>query len=194
MSYIKQLRNFGLFTGGAVFHHYVSKALDYSEANEAEKVATLNSSKLDQITNVEYIKTMMDRKDIDNKIISGLNKLDDKLDKLDGVSKVSDVKDIIKDVKNTTDELVKLLENSGSSKKNFINFNEFFESLDNLTLFQESSLLHFIMFLIILLSVVNIVFILFGNEIIVNFNLENRFPKLANFLKLRNKLSKYSLY
>lgn len=71
---------------------------------------------------------------------------------------------------------------------------KFYEYLDSLTVLQESSLLHVVIFLVIIISLINIISVLFANEIIKYFNLENRFPKLAILFKLRIKLQKYYLF
>ena len=49
------------------------------------------------------------------------------------------------------------------------------------------------MFVVIILNVINILSVLFGNEIIRFFNLEERYPKLGIFFKLRIKLQRYYL-
>ena len=69
----------------------------------------------------------------------------------------------------------------------------FYNYLDTLSLLEESALLHIIFFLIIILNLFSIVGILLGNEIIIYFNLEKRFPKLAILLKYRAKFQKYYL-
>ena len=49
------------------------------------------------------------------------------------------------------------------------------------------------MFVVIILNVINILSVLFGNESIRFFNLEERSPKLGIFFKLRIKLQRYYL-
>ena len=49
------------------------------------------------------------------------------------------------------------------------------------------------MFVVIILNVINILSVLFGNEIIKYFNLENKYPKLLLFFKIRLTLQKYYL-
>ena len=65
--------------------------------------------------------------------------------------------------------------------------------LDSLTLHQEGALFHIIIFSTILVTIFNILGIFFGNEIIKYFNIENKFPSLSNFFKLRAKLQRYYL-
>ena len=62
-----------------------------------------------------------------------------------------------------------------------------------MTLLQESALLHIIIYIYILATVFNILGIFFGNEVIKYFELENKYPKLHIFFKLRAKFQKYYL-
>ena len=75
---------------------------------------------------------------------------------------------------------------------NFI-FTDLYNYLDTLTVYQEAALLHFFFFLMIIHNLLNISAALFGNEIIKYFKLEEKFPRLASFFKLRAKLQKYYL-
>lgn len=62
-----------------------------------------------------------------------------------------------------------------------------------MTLLQESALLHIIIYIYILATVFNILGIFFGNEVIKYFELENKYPKLHIFFKLRAKFQRYYL-
>ena len=80
--------------------------------------------------------------------------------------------------------------------KNFlpdISFNDLYQYLDTLTLSLESALLQIIIYILLLLIVSNILAILFANEFIKYFDLENKYPNLHIFFKLRTKFQKYSL-
>ena len=63
-----------------------------------------------------------------------------------------------------------------------------------MTLLQESALLHIIIYIYILATVFNILGIFFGNEVIKYFELENKYPKLHIFFKLRAKFQRYYLF
>ena len=78
----------------------------------------------------------------------------------------------------------------GNSNFNFENFTTY---LDSLSLLQESALLHILLFIIILLTLINIFAALFANEILKYFDLENKYPSISGFLKLRAKFQKYYL-
>ena len=68
-----------------------------------------------------------------------------------------------------------------------------YDYLDTLTLLEESALIHICIFMLILSCLVSIISILFGNEIIKFFKLEERFPRLELFFKLRTKFQRYYL-
>ena len=87
--------------------------------------------------------------------------------------------------------LQKILEEMKKSSNNFLS--DFYEYLDSLTFLQESALLHVLLFSILIISVFNILSVLFGNEIIKYFNIEERFPWLGLFFRLRIKFQRYYL-
>ena len=62
-----------------------------------------------------------------------------------------------------------------------------------MTLLQESAFVHTLIFICLMLTVLNILIILFGNELIKYFKLEEKFPRLSMFFKLRVTLQKYYL-
>nr|YP_010170400.1 LAGLIDADG homing endonuclease [Phanerochaete carnosa]QRZ60382.1 LAGLIDADG homing endonuclease [Phanerochaete carnosa] len=95
-------------------------------------------------------------------------------------------------INSCVEAIQKLINNSGN--KNFISWlNQYYDFLNSLSLHQESSFVNILLFLILMFSVFNFLAIFFGNEIIKYFNLENKFPSLATFFKLRTKFKKYYL-
>ena len=92
--------------------------------------------------------------------------------------------------------VVKALIDSLNGKSNLVsNFNldSFYEYLNSLGLLELSALYHLIVSTLICIISFNILSAVLGNEIIKYFNLEERFPKLAFFLRLRLKFQKYYL-
>ena len=79
------------------------------------------------------------------------------------------------------------------SKITDVNFNlqEFLNSLTILELFAFISLCFNFVILSALLS---IIFILYGDFLIKHFNLETKYPKLANFINFRKKITKYTMF
>ena len=72
----------------------------------------------------------------------------------------------------------------------YLNIFNIYDYLDSLTLLEESSLLHIFMFLIILLILTGT---LLSNEIIKYFNIEDKYPSISTFLKIRSKYQRYYL-
>lgn len=93
-------------------------------------------------------------------------------------------------------EAVKGLVDSLNGKSNLVsNFNldSFYGYLNSLGLLELSALYHLIVLTLICIILFNILSVVLGNEIIKYFNLEERFPKLAVFLRLRLKFQRYYL-
>ena len=88
-----------------------------------------------------------------------------------------------------------IIENLIKEVNNFIpSLSKLYKYLDSISLLQESSLFHISLFIVILITVFNIFSVLFANEVIRYFNLEERFPRLGIFFKLRIKFQKYYLF
>jgi len=89
----------------------------------------------------------------------------------------------------------KLVDSINVSNKLVSDFNlEFFyEYLNSLSLLELSALYHIIVLVVIAILSFNMLSAVLGNEIIKYFKLEERFPKLAVFLRLRLKFQKYYL-
>lgn len=85
---------------------------------------------------------------------------------------------------------------SENDKNNFIPslspeiLSEFFDSL---TFGQLAAFLNIIIFFLLVLTVFSILSALFGNEIIKYFKIEEKYPRLNTFFKIRSTLQKYYL-
>ena len=75
----------------------------------------------------------------------------------------------------------------------YLNIFNIYDYLDSLTLLEESSLLHIFMFSIIFLILTGIIGTLLSNEIIKYFNIEDKYPSISTFLKIRSKYQRYYL-
>ena len=73
------------------------------------------------------------------------------------------------------------------------NLESFYEYLNSLNLLELSALYHIIVLVVIAILSFNVLSAVLGNEIIKYFKLEESFPKLAAFLRLRLKFQKYYL-
>lgn len=69
----------------------------------------------------------------------------------------------------------------------------YYDFLDTLSLLEESALLHILIFIFLLLCIFSLFSVFFGNEIIKYFKLEERYPKLELYFKLRTKFQRYYL-
>lgn len=93
-------------------------------------------------------------------------------------------------------EAVKALVDSLNGKSNLVsNFNldSFYGYLNSLGLLELSALYHLIVLILICVITLNILSAVLGNEIIKYFNLEEKYSKLAVFLRLRLKFQRYYL-
>ena len=72
----------------------------------------------------------------------------------------------------------------------YLNIFNIYDYLDSLTLIEESSLMLIFMFSIILLILTGT---LLSNEIIKYFNIEDKYPSISTFLKIRSKYQRYYL-
>ena len=84
-----------------------------------------------------------------------------------------------------TTKIIEFTENSGLS--------DFYQFVENLSLLEHLVLLDILLFFLVMITIINIFSALFGNEVIKYFNLENKYPKLLLFFKIRLTLQKYYL-
>ena len=75
----------------------------------------------------------------------------------------------------------------------YLNIFNIYDYLDSLTLLEESALIHLLIFTILLSCIITIISVFFGNELIKYFNLEEKYPRLGIFLRLRTKFQWYYL-
>ena len=128
--------------------------------------------------------------------------LSDKLDNIqNSVDKVSDKLDNIQNSVDKVNEAITSLPSSNSNNNNKLNFDfnfdfnidSYYNYLDTLTLSEELALIHILFAILYLLIAFEFVSIFFGNELINYFDLENKYPKLKTFFKLRATYQRYYL-
>ena len=97
--------------------------------------------------------------------------------------------------RDASEAVKKILDSINVSNKLVSDFNleYFYEYLNSLNLLELSALYHIIVLVTIASLSFNVVSAVLGNEIIKYFKLEESFPKLAVFLRLRLKFQKYYL-
>jgi hypothetical protein len=107
------------------------------------------------------------------------------IEQIDNISKSNDVlKDIIEK---------KFHLPSDSNITKFINDLDFHNMFSGLNTLEIGAIVHISGSLFILFSLVSIISIIFGDELLLYFNLENKYPKLARFIQIRRKLRYYYL-
>lgn len=96
---------------------------------------------------------------------------------------------------NASNKLSELLEKL-NGKNQFIGESEItslYKYLDSLNILEESAIFHIVIILTIICIVWNIYSVIFANEIIKYFNLENKYPRLNKFFILRRQFQWYYL-
>lgn len=96
-----------------------------------------------------------------------------------------------KELEKTDDKLNNIIDKLGNLK--FVNFklDEIYKLFANLTLDQLVSLFNLAIDLSLSFSIFNIINIFLGEHLIKYFNLENKYPKIAYFIRLRIKLNSH---
>lgn len=96
-----------------------------------------------------------------------------------------------------SESVKKLLESINGNNKlvswTDFNLDNFYKYLNSLNLIELSALYHIIVLVLIAILSFNVLSAVLGNEIINYFKLEENFPKLNAFLRLRLKFQKYYL-
>ena len=195
---------------------------DLSTANTKEVSNTEIMDRLSSVqNNVEKLKnTIKNLKDSDktllnnnNEVVETMKRVSNDVDRFNEAETMVNqsssssetkafVKESISNVKDSTDELIELLSKilkggKGGDKYNISDYkleiDNLYNYLDSLSLLQESVVLNILIFTAILLTIFSIIGIYLSNEIIKYFDLENKYPSLHTFLKIRSKLQRYYL-
>ena len=148
--------------------------------------------KLDKYTGVTNEQNQSDnefKESMDN-LNNKMDNLNNKMDNVD--NKVDNLNNSINNLNNNNNDTSNFLPDINFDFPN-ISLNSLYEYFDTLDLSQVLNILEISNYTLILICLIEIVSIYFGNELIKYFNLENRFPKLALFFKIRAKLQKYVL-
>ena len=111
-----------------------------------------------------------------------------------------ELSDKLDNIQNSVDkvhEAIKSIPSLNSNSNNKLNFDfnidSYYNYLDTLTLSEELALIHILCAILYLFIAFEFVSIFFGNELINYFDLENKYPKLKTFFKLRATYQRYYL-
>nr|YP_010044427.1 LAGLIDADG endonuclease [Trametes coccinea]QPF23668.1 LAGLIDADG endonuclease [Trametes coccinea] len=201
---------------GVATHHYGGQMLNKSNADAEAKAQEIKDGKTDEMINMlKDVKSMLDdcmtkvdKSNENAKISTEMgNKFKSKLDEM--VESAESLKELHVDantakildqkmeiVKRASIEIKEMIDHLSNGKNNFLsdfNLQVLYDFLDSLTLLEESAFIHLLVFFILLMCIFNIISIFFGNEMIRYFKLEERFPKLGLFFKLRATFQRYYL-
>lgn len=109
-------------------------------------------------------------------------------------NKLDNIQNSVNQVHETVKSISALDADSNNNKLiSDFNIDSFYSYLDSLTLSQELALIHILFFILYFIITFELVSIFFGNEIINYFDLENKYPKLKTFFKLRATYQRYYL-
>jgi hypothetical protein len=78
-----------------------------------------------------------------------------------------------------------------NSENKFQYFNSLQSFFDGLNYQQNLAIVHISGLIFILFCLINIISIFYGDKLIIFFNLENKYPKIAKFIQIRRKLQQY---
>ncbi len=157
-----------------------NKSLSQKLAENSEKAqGAVNKLEENRSTLLELVKAQGSFDDQQVKAVSqaDLNKLlsttNDVIAELQKISKSK----ILPDISNLTDFMT-----------------AYYKFLDSLSICQEAVFLNILVFIMLIIIVFNLSAVFFGNEIIKYFKLEQKYPKLAIFFKIRATFQRYYLF
>ncbi len=163
----------------------------------------INTTNTNKACNADIIQNVSDKTDDTNNLGTYIDQLlkNDSLNEQEVKEKIGEsVSKIINNANDIQNFIVEYFSSNSTDGgvKNFIggsniNLESLSAYLDSLSLLQESALLHICILITILIVLINIFAALFANEILNYFDLENKYPSISGFLKLRAKLQKYYL-
>lgn len=217
------LRNVAYVSGGVLTRHYGGKVLDNIDnyRNKYKQLPEQNENNLildnlielkEQVNGLENSINNLneDQKksiELNDELVQKMNEVGDDVNKLNEAKNMviespaspeikALVNERINNVTKSTDGLKEIIDRIFKEGDKFIsdlNLDKIYEFLDSLTLLQESALLHIVFFTAIILTLLSIIGIFLSNEIIKYFDLENKFPWLSSYLKLRSKFQRFYL-
>lgn len=117
------------------------------------------------------------------------------------VEQIREVRSMVEEVNNkaniTNDKVDNLIDSVNNGKSNFLPdldlYNQLKDYFDSIPISQVCNIVDISIFIMVIIVIVEIIAILFGNELIKYYDLENKYPKLGIFFKTRARLQKYVL-
>nr|YP_010137133.1 hypothetical protein KYW48_mgp10 [Tylopilus plumbeoviolaceoides]QWM97172.1 hypothetical protein [Tylopilus plumbeoviolaceoides] len=193
------LANFSMATYNLVINqtknNELTKSLELERDkinNELKELINNNNSKKinDVLENVEITENKIEeiRRSLDEVIKTSDNKSESITSQLENLDNK------IKILNNDLYEIFKKVENYINSEENYINFNiinEFYSYIENLNIIQNIAFMNISAIIFIFFSLISLLTIFFGEYLINKFNIENKYPKIYKFIKIRRIFQTY---
>jgi hypothetical protein len=163
--------------------------------NEREIIEESNNLKknvevLDQkLRNSVEIKKELQSKYLENSADPSINEQIQEVIKTD-----EDIQNMYESVNTKFDSFINKIDtflNNSNNKSQYLDSLQSF--FDGLSFVQNLAIVHISGSIFILLSLMTIISIFYGEKLIIYFDLEKRFPKLAKFIQIRRKFQQYYL-
>jgi len=164
--------------------------------NEREIIEESNKLKQDvevlelKLRNSVEIKRELQAKYSEN---SGDTAITEKIQEI--ISTGEEIQNMYESVNNKFDSFINkintLLNNSNNKSQYFDSLQSFFEGLNYE---QNLAIVHISGSMFIFFCLISIISIFYGEKLIIFFDLENRFPKIAKFIKIRRKFQQYYFF
>jgi hypothetical protein len=216
-------RSSAIFVGATYFATLHSYLLTLNQNKLASKVDLLKKENQDLFEALHKAENNeLKRELLNNKLTSLSGQLKDKVEntlneiaKLDQIKpdalgsetdKAHHVENIVRDLEHYNSIAQEIIDavNKQNGFNNFLPSNNFFDSisnfftnwnnmLSNLSILELSSLVHLLGAITILLFVINVMTIVYADYLIVRFKLEDKYPKLAKYIKIRRLFQQFYL-
>ena len=111
-------------------------------------------------------------------------------------NKLDNLQNSVDKVNDAINNIPSLNANTNNNKLIFdfdFNIDSFYAYLDSITMVQELAIIHILFSFLFFITAFELLSIFFGNEIINHFDLENKYPKLKIFFKIRTTYQRYYL-
>lgn len=132
------------------------------------------------------------KRDLQTKYSENIEDINEKIQEV--VKTSEEIHNMYESVNNKFDSFINkintLLNNSNNKSQYLDSLQSFF---DGLNYEQNLAIVHISGSMFILFSLISIISIFYGDKLIIFFDLENRFPKIAKFIQIRRKFQQYYL-
>jgi|ERR1700727_359668 len=142
-------------------------------------------------TNLGKIKESIDN--IQNNVYKLSNVENNEINQTLNTEIFNTLKESVIKTNNLIDKILEFIK-ANLNNNNFINNNilsEYNQFFDSLTFIQKGAIVHTLVSISVLFLLSNLLSVYYGDKLIIYFNLENKYPKLARFIQIRRKFQDY---